>query len=81
MNLNTLFPSVSFTEDEISTLAYMFSDPLVVRYLKSLGVEDSKDLLGLGVLDLPAESTVRRHSFSAGKLAVITTLLSISQTK
>lgn len=79
MNIDSIIPVNTFTEGEETILRVAFSDPTVVKYLKTMGQNDSKELLTLGVLDMPAESLARRHSLIAGKLSVIQTLLSISE--
>lgn len=79
MNIDTIITTPEFTEGENTILKITFSDPTVIKYLKALGQNDSKELLTLGILDMPAESIARRHSLIAGKLLVISTLLSISE--
>ena len=81
MSIEIIFPTSPLSEAEEQQLLLAFSAPIVVKYLKPLATEDSKELLGLGVLDIPAESLARRHSFVSGKLSVVQTLLSISQLK
>lgn len=79
MNLDVLLPTVPLTRGEEVDLKTIFSKPLVKRYLMLLGVEDSKDLLSLNILDMPDRDIANRHHFISGKLAVLSTLLAISQ--
>ncbi len=78
-SIEYIFPSSSLSDSEQNHLAGIMRDPVLLKYLKLLATEDSKELLGLGVLDMPDIMIARRHSFLSGKLAVISTLLSISQ--
>ncbi len=73
------FPSIKLTEQEEKDIISTFSSPVVQKYLKSLTTEDSKELLSLVNLDMSDESLARRHTFLSGKLAVLTTLLSITE--
>ena len=79
MSLSTIIPFNPLSEAEETELLRIFSNPVVTKYLRSLGQEDSKDLLSLGILDMPAEGIARRHSYISGKLSVVQTLLSISE--
>jgi hypothetical protein len=78
MNLDTLLPSAPLTKGEEADLKTAFSHPVVKKYLKLLGVEDSKDLLSLNILDMPDKDIANRHHFISGKLAVISTLMAIA---
>lgn len=77
MSIEILFPSTKLTEGEIFDVMSHLSSPSVVKYLKSLAIEDSKELLSLGTLDMTDREVMLRHIFVSGKLAVTTTLLSI----
>lgn len=70
-------PPYEFSEHEQNHIKFLLSDPAVVKYLKSLAQEDSRELLELGILDMSVEAIARRHTFLTGKLVVISTLLSI----
>ncbi len=68
---------IEFSEAEQKLLKHLFSDPVVIKYLKSLGQESSRELLELGILDMSDEAIARRHTLLTGKLLVVSTLLSI----
>lgn len=78
MSINLLFPTNTLTSGEEIELKIIFSNPVVKKYLNILGVEDSKDLLSLNILDMSDKDIANRHHFISGKLAVISTLLAIS---
>ena len=77
--LDEIFPPDSILPQEEDIIVEVFSNPAVRKYLKLLGSNLSKELIGLPILDETPESLVRKHTLTAGKLAVITTLLSISE--
>lgn len=79
MSIESLFPSVTLTKPEEVELMNHLTSPVVQKYLKSLAVEDSKELLTLGVLDMPAQAIANRHLLVSGRLEVLTTLLSIKE--
>lgn len=82
MSLTSQFlPPLEFSEHETEHIAFLLSDPAVVKYLKSMAQEDSRELLELGTLGMSDEAVARRHTLLTGKLVVISTLLSISQPK
>lgn len=78
MSINHIIPSIQLSEPEEKELCNIFSNPLVQKYLRILGTEDSKDLLSLSLLDMLDREIANRHHFVSGKLAVISTLLSIT---
>lgn len=77
MSLESLFPTVELTDAEILDIKSHLTSLTVIKYLKSLAVEDSKELLSLSALDMSDEGIANRHIFVSGKLAVLTTLLSL----
>lgn len=77
--LDEIFPQDPILPQEEDIIVEVFSNPAVRKYLKLLGSNLSKELIGLPILDETPESLVRKHTLTAGKLAVITTLLSISE--
>ena len=79
MSISLIFPEESLTKAEEIEITQVFSLPTVKKYLRILGAADSKDLLSLGILDMPDRDIANRHQHVSGKLAVIATLLSISQ--
>lgn len=79
MSLEYILPTTELTENEILEVKKHLLDPVVVKYLKSLAVEDSKELLTISALDMSDKEIANRHIFVSGKLAVTTTLLSIKE--
>lgn len=79
MSLDSLFPTTELTKEEIIEVKKHLSNPVVTKYLKSLAVEDSKELLTMSTLDMSDKEIANRHIFVSGKLAVTTTLLSIQE--
>ena len=77
--LDKIIPIDSLDLAEEDILFEIFSNPIVKKYLRILGSNASKELLSLPILDETPESLVRKHTLVSGKLAVITTLLSISE--
>lgn len=77
--VDLLSPPVLMTEVEILELKKIFSEPLVIKYLRSLGAEDNKELISLSVLDMNAELLARRHTMIQGRMSAYVTLLAISQ--
>lgn len=78
MTIANIIPTEVLLPHEIILLKEKLSDPLVQKYLRILGLEDSKDLLSLDILDMSDKDIANRHHFVSGKLAVISTLLSIT---
>ena len=76
-NLDLVFPSIILTDGEIIELKKVLTSPYLRKYLQMLATEDSKELLALSSLDLSDKELANRHILVSGKLAVLTTLLSI----
>jgi len=76
-NLDLVFPSIILTDGEIIELKKVLTSPYLRKYLQMLATEDSKELLSLSSLDLSDKELANRHILVSGKLAVLTTLLSI----
>lgn len=81
MSINLIIPEEKLLPHEIILIMEKMADPLIQKYLRILGKEDSKDLLSLNILDMPDKDIANRHHFISGKLAVLTTLLSITPIK
>lgn len=79
--LNLILPQEEIPEPDQFKLQEIFRDPLVVKYLRYLAIQDNKELLGLAVLDMPADSVAKRHTMVQGRLSAYATLLSLSETK
>lgn len=75
--IENLFPSVVITPEEETLLLEVFKNPVVRKYLKSLGVEATKELLSLDTISESPESLQKKHTLVAGKLSVISMFLSI----
>lgn len=72
--IDQAFPPESFSSLDQEFLATTFNNEVIQKYLRSLAKEDAKELLELPFTD---PKLVEKHAFVAGKLAVLTTLLSI----
>ena len=79
MSIDNILPVHPLTEAEEIEITKAFSSPAVIKYLRILGTEDSKELLSLRILDMPAVEIANRHHYVSGKLAVISTLLFLAQ--
>lgn len=78
MLIDQIIPPESLLPHEEILLLEKINDPLIRKYLRILGVSDSKELLTLGTLDMSDRDIANRHHFLSGKLAVLATLLSIT---
>lgn len=77
MSVDNIFPSKELGDTEQRVLAELIGHPLVKRYLRQLALADSKELLGLSVLNLEPYKLAQAHAVVRGKLEVIATLLEI----
>lgn len=77
MSISLIIQTEVLLPHELILLEEKLSDPLIQKYFRILGTEDSKDLLSLDILDMSDKDIANRHHFVSGKLAVIETLLSI----
>lgn len=77
---NIVIPEELSPQEEI-VVAAALSNPVVKKYLRIMGVNDSSELLTLNILDMTPESIASRHHFVSGKLAVYSTLLSFPSPK
>ncbi|EKD22467.1 MAG: hypothetical protein ACD_86C00001G0003 [uncultured bacterium] len=80
MSISDIFPSPVLSKTEEDLLIEAFSNPLVQKYLRNLAMEDTKELLGLSAIAIPASELINAHAVVQGKLSVIATLLSIPPT-
>jgi hypothetical protein len=76
-SISTIVVPEVLTPHEEAEIAALFALPVVKKYLRTMGVNDSSELLALNVLDMTDSSIATRHHFVSGKLAVYATLLSI----
>lgn len=72
-----LTPSLSKTEEDL--LFETFKNPVVVKYLRILALEDTKELVSLSAISKTNEDLAKAHATVNGKLSVIQTLLSIAE--
>lgn len=79
MSINNIFPPTLLTPPEIGIISEVFTNPVVKKYLHSLAVEDTKELLALAAMNKTQTEIATAHAIVQGKLSVISTLLSISK--
>ena len=80
--LDLIYPEETLSESEQQLIFEVFANNAVVRkYLRILGAESGKELLGISSLNGNTESLVQQHSVVFGKLSVLTTLLNIGVEK
>lgn len=77
--LNDMFDLEVLTKTEEELVMEAFSNPTVKKYLKIMGRNDIKDLAVLSIAERDSEELARKHSLIQGKLAVLSTLLSIQK--
>lgn len=80
MSLEDIVPITTMSPPEIDLIAETFSNPVVKKYLRSIAIEDTKELLELSALSKPPIEIATAHAIVQGKLSVLSTLLSISTT-
>ena len=80
--LDLIYPEEILSESEQRLIFEVFANNVAVRkYLRILGAESRKELLGISTLNGSTENLVQQHSVVSGKLSVITTLLDIGVEK
>lgn len=77
MSLDIMFPQTVFTEGELSLVAERFNHPVIKKYLVSIGVEASKELLQISVTGRSDLELAKIHARVHGRLETLNTLLSI----
>ena len=76
--LDLIYPEEVLSESEQQLIFEVFANNVAIRkYLRILGAESGKELLGISTLNGNTENLVQQHSVVSGKLSVITTLLNI----
>jgi hypothetical protein len=80
MSISSILPLVELSPPEIDIIVETFSNSVVKKYLRSIAIEDTKELLELSALSKPTTEIATAHAIVQGKLSVISTLLSISTT-
>ena len=76
-----LFNEAPLNEGEEDLLRQVFSNPVVIKYLRILAQTETSDFVGANLLQEPEELYARQLMKLQGKLAVVVTLLSISEPK
>lgn len=66
-------------EDEELLLVDICSSPIFKKYLTLLAIEATTELIGLAAENLAPDQLAIRHATTRGRLAVLTTLLSITK--
>ncbi len=77
--IDEVFPVRELSDKEQDLILEVFSNVVVKKYLQILGRNAGIELLTLPVLDETPDSLMHKHTLVSGKLAVITTLLSLSE--
>lgn len=79
MSVRDLFNPEEITKTEEDIIIELFSQPVVKKYLRIMGRNDSMELISLSVTERDDKEISKKHALIQGKLAVITTLLSIEK--
>lgn len=79
MSLNTILPTQVLSETEINLISEAFKTPAVKKYLNILAMNDTKELLGLSSINRNPEELVAAHYVTSGKLATLSTLMSLTE--
>ncbi len=66
-------------DPDIKVIQETFSSPTVQKYLRFLAQNDAEELLSLSNLNMSDAELSKRHAIVSGKLAVYSTLLSITK--
>lgn len=74
-----MFSITELSKTETDIVIDVFSNPSVKKYLTNMAVEDTKELLALNAISTDNSVLAKAHATVAGKLAVLSTLLSITQ--
>lgn len=74
-----IIPVLSKTEEDI--VIECLSNPSVKKYLSIMAMSDTKELLALSAISTPDSELIKAHATVNGKLAVISTLFSITSTQ
>lgn len=72
-----LFPMIQLGETEADIVVQCFSNPTIVRYLRSLGNNLVREYLLLDAVDLTDEALAKHHQYVKGQLALLDALCSI----
>lgn len=75
--IDLLLPSIELTRSEAEEVVTLFKTPSIQKYLKSLALADTKELLGLSSNGKTDAAIAEAHATTRGKLSVLSTLLSI----
>lgn len=79
MSLDNIFPPASpLSQTEEDVLAEIYNSPVVLKHLRGMALNDTKELLALSAITSDKERLAQAHAVVQGKLQVIATLLSIA---
>lgn len=76
-----IFPQQELTKTEQDLLVEIYNNSVVKKHLQMMAMSDTIELLRLSAIQTPNEVLVKAHATVQGKLAVISTLLSIQPPK
>ena len=69
---------VELSKTELDLLGEIFSNPLVIKYLKIVGKNDLSELATLSISGMDDSEVAKKHAHINGRLSTLVTLLSIS---
>lgn len=78
-HIDDLFGIDALSKEEETQIIEIFSSGIVKKYLKIMGRNDLKELAMLSVTEREDSIVGKKHALVQGKLAVISTLLSIQK--
>ena len=81
MSLHLLIPTPDLSRTEIDIIAEIYQNPAVAKHLRIMALNDTKELLALSSLAKPSDEIAKALAKVQGKLEVLSTLLSISESQ
>lgn len=78
MNIDSILSTSSLSKTEVDLIIEIFSNPVVIKYLKIMGTNDLVELATLSITEKDDSEVAKKHALVQGKLSTIVTLLSIS---
>jgi hypothetical protein len=78
MTVTDIFQQTTISKTEIDIIIEVFSQPVVVKYLKTIAQNDLLELATLSITERADNEVAKKHALIQGKLSTIATLLSIS---
>jgi hypothetical protein len=76
-----IFPQQELSDTEKHLLVEIYNNPVVKKHLQIMAMADTIELLRLSGIQTPNEVLIKAHATVQGKLAVVSTLLSIEAPK